>query len=98
IVISPSLTNDASLCVKRTIIGHPSPTAPPVQSVPVSSPAENSIGTFEEYSPGAHTPDDLGHEVRHDMGDATGKDRPGISTVREQLAQEGELSEQGGEQ
>ena len=43
-------------------------------------------------------PDDLGHEVRHDMGDAAGKDRPGISTVREQLAQEGELSEQGGEQ
>ena len=44
------------------------------------------------------TPDDLGHEVGHDMGDAVGEDRPGIGAVREQLAQEGELSEQGGQQ
>src|SRR5262249_3112469 len=28
IAISPSLTNDAPLCLKGTIIGHPSPTAP----------------------------------------------------------------------
>ena len=44
------------------------------------------------------TPDDLGREVGHDMGDADGEDRPGIGTVREQFAQEGELSEQGGQQ
>jgi len=48
------------------------------------------------------TPDDFGHEVRHDfgdaVGDAVGEDRPGIGAVREQLAQEGELSEQGGQQ
>ena len=44
------------------------------------------------------TPDDLGHEVGHDMGDAVGEDRPGIGAVREQLAQEGELSEQSGQQ
>ena len=44
------------------------------------------------------TADDLGHEVRHDIGDAVGEDRPGIGAVREQLAQEGELSEQGGQQ
>ena len=44
------------------------------------------------------TPDDLGDEVRHDMGDAVGEDRPGIGAVREQLPQKGELSEQGGQQ
>lgn len=44
------------------------------------------------------TPDDFGDEVRHDFGDAVGEDRPGIGAVREQLAQEGELSEQGGQQ
>ena len=44
------------------------------------------------------TPDDLGDEVRHDMGDAVGEDRPGIGAVGEQLAQEGELSEQRGQQ
>jgi hypothetical protein len=44
------------------------------------------------------TPDDLGHEVRHDIGDAVGEDRPSIGAVREQLAQKGELSEQGGQQ
>lgn len=44
------------------------------------------------------TPDDLGHEVGQDMSNAVGKDRPGIGAVREQLAQEGELSEQGGQQ
>jgi hypothetical protein len=44
------------------------------------------------------TPDDLGHQVGHDVGDAAGKDRPGIGAVGEQLAQEGELSEQGGQQ
>jgi hypothetical protein len=31
IAISPSLTNDAPLCVKGTIIGHPSPTGPRLQ-------------------------------------------------------------------
>ena len=44
------------------------------------------------------TPDDFGHEVRHDFGDAVGEDRPGIGAVREQLPQKGELSEQGGQQ
>ena len=44
------------------------------------------------------TPDDFGHEARHDSGDAVGEDRPGIGAVREQLVQEGELSEQGGQQ
>ncbi len=44
------------------------------------------------------TPDDLGHEVGHDMSDAVGEDPPSIGAVREQLAQEGELSEQGGQQ
>jgi hypothetical protein len=34
IAISPSLTNDASLCVKRTIISHPSPTAPQAAMLP----------------------------------------------------------------
>jgi len=44
------------------------------------------------------TPDDLGDEVRHDMGDAVGEDRPGIGAVGEQLTQEGKLSEQSGQQ
>ena len=44
------------------------------------------------------TPDYLGHEVGHDIGDTVGEDWPGIGAVREQLAQEGELSEQGGQQ
>ena len=43
-------------------------------------------------------PDYLGHEVGHDMGDAVSEDRPGIGAVREQLTQEGKLSEQGGQQ
>ena len=43
-------------------------------------------------------PDYLGREVGHDMGDAVGEDRPGIGAVREQLTQEGKLSEQGGQQ
>ena len=42
--------------------------------------------------------DDLGHEVGHDICDAVGEDRPGIGAVREQLTQEGKLSEQGGQQ
>jgi len=44
------------------------------------------------------TPDDLGHEVGHDICDAVGEDRPDIGAVREQLAQKGELSEQSGQQ
>ena len=44
------------------------------------------------------TPDDLGLEVGHDIGDAVGEDWPGIGAVGEQLAQEGELSEQRGQQ
>jgi hypothetical protein len=44
------------------------------------------------------TPDDLGRDVRHDTGDAVGEDQSGIGAVREQLAQEGELPEQGGQQ
>ena len=44
------------------------------------------------------TPDDLGHEVGHDIGDAVGEDRPSIGAVGEQLAQEGELPEQRGQQ
>ena len=44
------------------------------------------------------TPDDLGHEVGHDIGDTVGEDWPGIGTVREQHAQEGELTEQRGQQ
>ena len=44
------------------------------------------------------TPDYFGHEVGHDMGDAVSENRPGIGAVREQLAQEGTLSEQGGQQ
>src|ERR1051325_6786759 len=34
IAISPSLTNDASLCVKRTIISHTSRTAPQAAMLP----------------------------------------------------------------
>jgi hypothetical protein len=37
------------------------------------------------------TPDYLGHEVGHDMGDAVGEDRAGIGAVREQLTKEGKL-------
>ena len=44
------------------------------------------------------TPDDLGHEVGHDVSDAGGEHRSSIGAVGEQLAQEGELSEQGGQQ
>ena len=44
------------------------------------------------------TPDDLGHEVGHGIGDTVAEDWPGIGAVREQLAQEGQLSEQGGQQ
>src|SRR5690349_25089927 len=34
IAIPPSLTNDASPCVKRTIISHPPPTAPQAAMLP----------------------------------------------------------------
>ncbi len=44
------------------------------------------------------SPDDLCHKIGHDMGDAVGEDRPSISTVGKQLAQEGVLPEQGGQQ
>lgn len=44
------------------------------------------------------TADDLGYEVGRDGAYAVGEDRPSICAVREQLAQEGELSEQGGQQ
>lgn len=43
-------------------------------------------------------PDDRGRQVGHDVGDAVGEDRPGIGAIREQLTEERELSEQGGEQ
>ena len=44
------------------------------------------------------TPNDLRGEVGHDIGDAVREDRPGIGAVGEQLSQEGELSEQRGQQ
>jgi len=47
---------------------------------------------------GVRSPDDLCHEIGHDTGDAVGEHWPGISTVGKQLAQEGELPEQGGQQ
>jgi hypothetical protein len=44
------------------------------------------------------SPDDLSHEVGHYIGDPVGEDRTGIGAVGKQLAQEGELSEQRGQQ
>ena len=44
------------------------------------------------------SPDDLGHEVGHYIGDPVGEDRTGIRAVGKQLAQEGEPSEQRGQQ
>jgi hypothetical protein len=44
------------------------------------------------------SPDDLGHEVGHYTGDPVGEDRTGIGAVGKQLAQEGELAEQRGQQ
>ena len=44
------------------------------------------------------SPDDVCHEIGHDMGNAVGEDQPGIGAVGKQLAQEGELPEQGGQQ
>ena len=42
--------------------------------------------------------DDFDYQVRHGAGDAVLEDWPAIGTVREQLPQERELSEQGGQQ
>ena len=42
--------------------------------------------------------DDFDRQAWHGAGGAVLKDRAGIGAVREQLAQEGELSEQGGQQ
>jgi hypothetical protein len=42
--------------------------------------------------------DDLDLQHGHDIGDTIQEDRPGIGAIGEQLAQERELSEQGGQQ
>ena len=42
--------------------------------------------------------DDFNHQAWHCVGDAVLKDRPRIGTIREQLPEERELSEQGGQQ
>ena len=57
-----------------------------------------TLGFYDEALGLIASPDDLVHEIGHDLCDAVGEDRPGIGAVREQLAQEGELSEQGGQQ
>ena len=42
--------------------------------------------------------DDLDRQCGHHVGDTVEEDRPGIGAISEQLAQERELSEQGGQQ
>ena len=42
--------------------------------------------------------DNVDCQGRHDAGNAIEEDRPGIGAIREQLAEERELSEQGGQQ
>jgi hypothetical protein len=44
------------------------------------------------------TPDDIDCQLGQDLGDAVAEDRSGIGAVGKQLAQERELSEQGGQQ
>ncbi len=81
-----------------------------VAVLPILGEAATSIepadGTFDDPALGLDdkalrivaTADDFGHEVGHEIGDAVGEDWPGIGAVREKLAQEGELSEQSGQQ
>jgi hypothetical protein len=48
--------------------------------------------------PLAWSSDDFDHQVWHDVGDRILEDRAGLGAVCEQLPQERELSEQGGQQ
>ena len=66
---------------------------------PANGPLDNPALRLDDKAFGVITsPDDLGHEVGHYSGDPIGEDRTGIGAVGKQLAQEGELSEQRGQQ
>jgi hypothetical protein len=57
-----------------------------------------TLGFYDEALGLIASPDDLVHEIGHDLCDAVGEDRPGIGAVGEQLAQERELPKQLGQQ
>ena len=46
-----------------------------------------TLGFYDEALGLIASPDDLVHEIGHDLCDAVGEDRPGIGAVGEQLAQ-----------
>jgi hypothetical protein len=77
----------------------------PVHGEP-SATVEPGDGALDDPAPGFDDKafdvvgafDDFYHKVRHDGRDATVEDWAGIGTVREQLPQEGKLSEQRGQQ
>ena len=71
-----------------------------------ATPTEPTDGTFDNPAHGFNhealgmvgTSDNFDHQARHGVGDAVLEDRPPIGAVCEQLLEEWELSEQGGQQ
>jgi len=76
------------------VLGEPTATIEPSDSA-----LDNPALWFDNEAFGAVAAfDDFDLKVRHDTGDAALEDRANISAVCEQLAQERELSKQGGDQ
>ena len=72
---------------------------PATPTEPTNGALDNPAHRFDHEAFGMVGPsDDFDYQVRHGTGDTVLEDRPAISTVRKQLPQERELSEQGGQQ
>ena len=66
---------------------------------PADGTLDNPAHGFDHKASGVvRPPDDFDHQTRHDVGDRIEEDRSAVGAVREQLPQERELSEQGGQQ
>ena len=72
---------------------------PATATEPANGPLDNPAQGFNDEALGmVGTSDDFDHQVRHGVGDTMLEDRPRVSAVGEQLAEERKLSEQGGQQ
>ena len=72
---------------------------PATATEPANGSLDNPAQGFNDEALGmVGTSDDFDHQVRHGVGYTMLEDRPRVSAVGEQLAEERKLSEQGGQQ
>jgi hypothetical protein len=72
---------------------------PATATEPTNGPLNNPAQRFNDEALGMiGASDNFDHQVWHGVGDSVLEDRPGVSAVGEQLAEERELPEQAGQQ